>query len=169
MENNSRRGPEASTGGWGPPITRTSWPAPPIGWPANVVHMSPSPFYISFPPPLRVHLRRCSRLVHATVIEGVDTDRWCGNALPLLHLLYIRCPLPPSYGISHSDQDSPQERSTKLSRCRSRIVRLRVRESCSGSGEIFGGWVYLCILPLQDLCFNIVIFSIYFYTFHVYG
>jgi hypothetical protein len=25
--------------------------------------------------------------------------------------------------------------------------------------------VYLCILPLHDLCFNIFIFSIYFYTF----
>ena len=33
-ENNSRRGPEASTKGWGPPITGTGLPAPPVGRPA---------------------------------------------------------------------------------------------------------------------------------------
>jgi hypothetical protein len=38
-----------------------------------------------------------------------------------------------------------------------------------GTREFFRGLVYLCILPLQDLCFNIFIFSIYFYAFHVYG
>ena len=31
VENNSRRGPEASTGGWSPPVTGIGRPAPPIG------------------------------------------------------------------------------------------------------------------------------------------
>ena len=58
-----------------PLVTETGQPAPPVGWPAYGVHPSASPFYVSFPPPLRVHLNRCSRSVHPTMIEEVDTDR----------------------------------------------------------------------------------------------
>ena len=38
-ENNSRRGPEASTGGWGPPVIETGRLAPPVGRLAYGVHM----------------------------------------------------------------------------------------------------------------------------------
>ena len=62
-ENNSRWGLEASTGGWGPPIIETGRLAPPIGRPAYGVDPSASPFYVSFPPPLRVHLRHCFKSV----------------------------------------------------------------------------------------------------------
>ena len=37
---------------------------------------------VGSPPPPRLHLRHPFKSFHPTVIEGVDTDRWCGNALP---------------------------------------------------------------------------------------
>ena len=50
--------------------------------PAYGAHVSVSPFYVGSPPPPRLHLRHPFKSFHPTVIEGVDTDRWCGNALP---------------------------------------------------------------------------------------
>jgi hypothetical protein len=170
MKNNSRRGLEASIRGWGPTYHWDRLAGPTYRLASLWVHMSSSPFYVDFPPPLRVHL---------SVAQGRFIQWWSRELTrindvamlcSLLHLPYIRHPLPPPMAsLIQIKIHHKREISTKLSRCRSRIVRLRVRESCSGSGEIFEGRVYLCILPLQDLCYNIVIFSIYFYTFHVYG
>ena len=131
-KNNSRRSPKASTRGWGPPITGTGRPAPPVGRPAYGSHRSASPFYVGFPPPLRVHLHRWSRSVHPTVIEGVDTDRWRDDSLPptpprflapYFTSAYMRTPRPPLWShLGNPNSYPPHQNQSQLSRCRSRIA-----------------------------------------------
>jgi hypothetical protein len=117
QKNNSRWSPEPSTGRGGPPVIGGGRSTPPVGRPTQWPHRSASPLYVSFPPPPRFNLRRCSRSVR---IKSPDiTLPWIHGPTELL-VPPIKGPRTPSREASHreqshSDQDTPREIDLELS------------------------------------------------------